>query len=343
MRTSLKGKWLNKISIGLAISSLLITQTAFANAPIALIYDADVIVSLSSPPVDLTILSGSKATVVNVNPGSVAVSMIEQDGSFTVTSQSRGLSVAITSFNITSPPVVTLTYKKTCVNGLTTVVLNGHGTATITPTDSQCNSGVVLQSGSSGGAVNDSTFGATKPFPFTDLDNHFAYGYVKTLWEMGVVNGRTPTLYVPDDSITRAEMLKIALLAFKYPIQTDLSPLKKFSDMNGAAPAWYDTYVATASAHDFVTGYEDGTFKPGAPISRAEALKILFKIANKTLGAEVDLPFTDVPANSWYKIFVDYAFDHGVVQGRAPTLFVPNGNITRGEMAKVTVKTLQLP
>ncbi|MFA5829358.1 MAG: S-layer homology domain-containing protein [Candidatus Gracilibacteria bacterium] len=174
---------------------------------------------------------------------------------------------------------------------------------------------------------------------FLDIATHWAKDYIVQLSQMGVIQGRTPGSYEPDGLLTRAEMVKIALLTFGYKI--DNANTKSFSDVDAAI--WFAPYIALAKAQGIVGGYEDGTFKPNASITRAEALKILLVAAKKNLaGAAAAVSFVDVDQAAWYANYVNYAFAKAVVNGKDATHFAPADFITRAEMAKIAILTFQI-
>ncbi len=51
--------------------------------------------------------------------------------------------------------------------------------------------------------------------------------------------------------------------------------------------------------------------------------------------ARAATPFTDVPSDSWYVNFVDYAYNHKLMAGTSDTTFAPNQMMTRGMLATV--------
>ncbi len=80
----------------------------------------------------------------------------------------------------------------------------------------------------------------------------------------------------PDTAITREEAASIAVcaaLARGAKVQSDVS----FDDLNDASD-WAKAPVADAASLGIINGYGDGTFKPKANITRAEASQILFRI-----------------------------------------------------------------
>lgn len=178
----------------------------------------------------------------------------------------------------------------------------------------------------------------TSGFPFTDTMSHWSKQFVETLYDDKVINGKDADTFGPDDQLTRAEITKIAMLAFDYPVAT--STASGFSDVDSSA--WYATYVTSAKQAGIISGYSDGTFRPNAPVTRAEALKILLTAAKLSVAGAPDSSFTDVVQTAWYADFVDYAFDKKIVSGLTPTTFGPDQLVTRGQVAKMTVLTQQV-
>lgn len=92
-----------------------------------------------------------------------------------------------------------------------------------------------------------------------------------------------------DASVNRAEALKMLLEVSRLidePMDKDVV-LESFPDV--PEDAWFAPYVTIAQYHDLVGGYEDGTFRPGNPITRAEAVKIvlLLMISNPRVNGYV--------------------------------------------------------
>ena len=114
-------------------------------------------------------------------------------------------------------------------------------------------------------------------------------------------------------------------------------PAQVFSDV----PSSYWAYPAISSLRSkgIVSGYPDGTFKPGAAITRAEFATMLVKaLGLSTTG--MTGTFTDVAADDWYYGSVNDAVYDGLVSGMGDNLFAPNALITREQMAVMVAKAL---
>lgn len=110
------------------------------------------------------------------------------------------------------------------------------------------------------------------PRPHESDDTTSKRNIIYTAYALGIIDGYQDGSFKPDASVNRAEALKILISTAK------LKPFDSF-DYNGeftdvALHTWYEPYLETALSYDFVSGYEDGTFKPGQPITRAEAGKV---------------------------------------------------------------------
>lgn len=166
--------------------------------------------------------------------------------------------------------------------------------------------------------------------PFTDIIGHWANDFVSQLYRMKigdvrVVSGRTSVLFVPDQNITWAEAVKIGLLAYGYKVDTSASP----------TDAWYTPYLYLAKKEGFLPSK---TLMPNKNISRIDALVLFLKMAKKS-GDAKSAPFKDITRKNSYALFVNFAFENGVIGGfENNTKFRPNANITRAEIAKIILK-----
>ena len=177
---------------------------------------------------------------------------------------------------------------------------------------------------------------ATKDPGFTDTKGHWAVEYINKLYNMGVVKGKTETSFAPDDKITRAEMVKIAVLTFGgVPKDGDMPTYKDVK-----ADDWFASYLAIAETAKVIDTATE--FRPNDPITRAEALKILLVASGKDLKGAASATFTDVKASDWFVSYVNFAFAKMIVSGKTETMFAPGDNITRAELAKMAVKTSEL-
>lgn len=110
---------------------------------------------------------------------------------------------------------------------------------------------------------------------FSDLDpTHWCYNKIIDFEKKGYVCGYQDGTFRADRTITRAEYVKIVNNFFGYKQNTE--NVAKFSDVS--SDDWFAPYVNEAVARGYITGFEDGTFKPQDPIRRQEATVILARI-----------------------------------------------------------------
>ncbi|MBQ3054738.1 MAG: InlB B-repeat-containing protein [Oscillospiraceae bacterium] len=98
---------------------------------------------------------------------------------------------------------------------------------------------------------------------------------VSTMEKLGILKGRTDTEFVPNAWITRAEFAAICA-------RFDASKFEEtqtFTDIEGH---WAEEEILEAAAHGWICGYEDGSFRPEAPITRAEAITLINRMLERT-------------------------------------------------------------
>ena len=119
---------------------------------------------------------------------------------------------------------------------------------------------------------------------FTDVkESDWFYKYVASAVKEGIAAGKTDQLFAPYEKMTRQDMVvmlsKALTLIFKEKEAStaDLEVLSGFKD-RAAIPEDAQKGMALAVKYGFISGYGDGTIKPGKIASRAEAARILYKI-----------------------------------------------------------------
>ncbi|MBO8169636.1 MAG: S-layer homology domain-containing protein [Thermoanaerobacteraceae bacterium] len=106
--------------------------------------------------------------------------------------------------------------------------------------------------------------------PFKDISqDHWAYDTILAAASGGIVSGYADNTFRPDSSITRAELAVLLHRVLAVPEKAG----KSFPDL--ADGHWAYTAVVSLQGHGLLTGYPDGTFKPQAPVTRAEFSAIL--------------------------------------------------------------------
>lgn len=163
------------------------------------------------------------------------------------------------------------------------------------------------------------------------MDDH--YDAIAALTDMGVFTGYANGSFKPENTINRAELLKI--LVEGREIDPSVSTYKNcFTDVG---TEWYAKYVCYAEAQGWVQGYSDGSFRPGNAVNKVEALKILFQVYEAGVDdgkASAALSYSDLSRWEWYAAYVEQASALGILEEDSGTDFNPGASRTRGEMAE---------
>lgn len=212
-----------------------------------------------------------------------------------------------------------------------------------TDQDKQDNTVYALQSSSSSkrSAVSDqrsassvssrSSLIANRPsipsVTFKDVSSRFyAFTEISLLKQRGIIQGYSDGTYRPHNSVNRAELLKILVEGF---YATEIRGEENcFPDVRRE---WYARYVCAAKRLGWIGGYPDGTFRPGATVNRAEAIKIVTSSFAASGEISTDLPY-DVPADAWYAPFTALGRSRGILTGNGP--FQPGKDLTRADAAQ---------
>ena len=171
--------------------------------------------------------------------------------------------------------------------------------------------------------------------PFTDVTNHWAYSAIKRVYTRGLMVGMDEKTFAPDQQLSRAMLAVILYAMAGEPAVTGESP---FTDV--PAGCWYTDAIIWAAQNGIVSGFGDGTFRPNAAITRAQAAVMLYGYAAFT-GADVtaraDLSaYSDagqIPA--WAMDAMQWANARRLIVGRDSSHLAPNGGATRAEMAAI--------
>lgn len=91
------------------------------------------------------------------------------------------------------------------------------------------------------------------------------------------------------------------------------------------------------------TGAEDGLFLPEAPCTRSQVVTFLWRWAGQPEVSQTALPFSDVPANSYYYQAVAWAVGKGITKGMDATHFAPDEPCTRSQVVTLLHRFLGFP
>lgn len=168
------------------------------------------------------------------------------------------------------------------------------------------------------------------------------YGEVEMAAQMGLFHGDNQGLFHPVQNITRAEFATVLYNALGP--ETFVSSGEGFTDVHQGE--WFADAVLWAQEAGYVDGYDDGSFRPGAFISRQEMCLILYRVwlgqtQQETGLEEAPLFPDDAEISSWAREAVYACRSLGLVQGDGTGNFCPRDNTRRCEAARVCVLFFQ--
>lgn len=199
---------------------------------------------------------------------------------------------------------------------------------------------------SSGGSkISSYTAPVVTPKPpktFRDLDTvPWAKEAIFALLGQNIIAGKEEGLFYPNDILTREEIAKILVEAFKAEkenVSCDFTDIK--------SNHWSYKYVAAAKKADIINGYEDGTFGIGKGLKRQELAAMIYRAA-KANGIEFknvkEIEFADEEKIASYaKEAVGTLGGAGIINGKGENLFAPDDYCTRAEAAKIIYAVLNV-
>ena len=153
------------------------------------------------------------------------------------------------------------------------------------------------------------------------------------------IKGYDGFTFKPDNTITRAEVVKVItrLIVAEETLANDTLSKSSFKDVNESA--WYYKYVAYIDPNLDAFRVDSGNFYPDNKITRAEFVQLLYSMDWIKQG-DKKVSFKDVPENHMHYEAVMAAASSGVVNGKTADTFDPEGNIKRSEVVKVLCMVL---
>ena len=130
----------------------------------------------------------------------------------------------------------------------------------------------------------------------------------------------------PNGFVTRAESAKIIASLKGMDLSAGGQPA--FKDLTSS---WYTPYINAVVKQGLMRGYMDGTFKPNAPITRAEFAQMIMPLDKVNSAAA---PFADVKGH-WAEKAINQAYGNGRIKGYPDGTFRPDGQITRAEAVTI--------
>lgn len=177
---------------------------------------------------------------------------------------------------------------------------------------------------------------------FSDVDKeHWAYQYIASMAEKGIINGFEDNTFKPEESITRAEFAKMIMTGEVVENSSDTT----FFDVD--ENVWYYDAVCNAASIGLICGVGDGRFLPDENITREEAAVIMYRFAeyrNKSLlPFRMNINFDDEEDISDFAVgSIDALYTAEVINGSDDGNFYPKKSISRAESATMIYNLLSI-
>ncbi|MCC8159703.1 MAG: S-layer homology domain-containing protein [Oscillospiraceae bacterium] len=151
--------------------------------------------------------------------------------------------------------------------------------------------------------------------------------------KLGIISGYSDGTFKPDETITRAEAVKMVVALYGISDE-DVEGLAKnvgFSDVD--EDYWAYSYIVYAQTIGIINGFEDGTFRPDENVTEDQAIKMLVETVGYGVYAQSSGGYP-----SGYRTWGDAV---GIIDNSQDIDYA--GDATRGEVLEMAEKTLYAP
>lgn len=168
--------------------------------------------------------------------------------------------------------------------------------------------------------------------PFKDLENagdH--YTAIDELYNLGIIEGRTSTLFAPYEATTREELALFIANALGLDTKNVKDPGFKDVPKNSK----YYGAITALNKEGIIKGYSDETFKPKNPVTRAQVAKMLVLAFELELAETSTTKFKDVNIikDADTRRYIETLVQHDITKGTSATTFSPNEHVKRAQLA----------
>ncbi len=179
--------------------------------------------------------------------------------------------------------------------------------------------------------------GALKEINFSGSTEETLMSFAKVageLYAIGVEAGVIPELKL-ENIFSYSELPMVVSKVLDYLLgapETVAADGETYNDVS--AEAWYYDEVTYVSERGLMNGTGDGNFSPDSAATRASVVTILYRLAGEP-GPGGGGSFDDVANGMWYTDAITWAHDNGIVTGYSGSAFMPDGEITREQLATI--------
>lgn len=171
--------------------------------------------------------------------------------------------------------------------------------------------------------------------------DHFSYvvGYAEDYHTGETTTDQDLWPVKPQNNITRAEVATIFYRLLEDEVRDKYdTTVNDFNDVD--ADDWFNQTVSTLASMGVVRGYDNGSFRPNAPITRAEFGAIATRFFEKTGATYEPGTFVDVTGDEWFADAIQDAADLGLIGGYPDGTVRPGNSITRAEACAIVNRTI---
>lgn len=165
-----------------------------------------------------------------------------------------------------------------------------------------------------------------------DYMGHWAQKDFQSWVDKGLISGYGKGIYKPNQEITRAEWVTLINRVFNLQEKSEIS----FTDVLEAGSHYKDIQKAVAAG--YVSGYDDGSFRPQQVVSRQEAAVMLHRLFQLNASANTSAPKDVEDLPSWSQEAVLSLFGEGYLNGYSDGSFKGAKAVTRAEALRMIEK-----
>ncbi|MGM9949212.1 MAG: S-layer homology domain-containing protein [Lysinibacillus sp.] len=170
---------------------------------------------------------------------------------------------------------------------------------------------------------------------FHDTLNHEAEGYIQFLYELGVINGQSPTKFNPNGQITRAQL---ALMIFRAAGLT-LDDFEGYTYYNDIEKHQAGKEISILDDYGLLAIFDDADFYPNKPATREEVAAVIYAFMqgyDYKGNSSGTTAFKDKNAIDPIALEGIAALQQeGIVKGYKDGTFKPKANVTRAQFSKM--------
>ena len=180
--------------------------------------------------------------------------------------------------------------------------------------------------------------------PFTDVKTRdWFYDNVVYVYENGLMDGVSDTLFDPDGTVTRAQLVT---MLWRLDGEPSVNYALPFTDVSGGE--WYAEAVRWAAGEGIVNGVSETEFAPNAAVTREQLAAILHRYAQHkgydvSIGESTNiLSYSDFASISEYAISaMQWACGEGIITGVTESTLEPQGTATRAQSAAMLMRFIE--